>query len=125
LKIRALVSHINGEEVHYNKEDPRNIITLWDRSCCNHGKERGTDDKFSTFFHQDWYHSMLYRKTSPVMKHQWVHIDYMRNKKDMHFNKILEACDFHDITNLPQFLYNWNQEVSLSSTPLSSLTRKR
>jgi hypothetical protein len=24
----------------------------------------------------------------------------MRNKKDMHFNRILEACDLHDITNL-------------------------
>jgi hypothetical protein len=24
----------------------------------------------------------------------------MRAKKDMHFNRILEACDFHGITNL-------------------------
>jgi hypothetical protein len=29
-----------------------------------------------------------------------VHIDYMKNKKDMHFNRILEACDFHGITDL-------------------------
>jgi hypothetical protein len=46
-----------------------------------------------------------------VVKHPWVHIDYMRNKKYIHLNKILEACDFHDITDLLQFRYNWNQEV--------------
>jgi hypothetical protein len=54
---------------------------------------------------------MLYPKTSPMVRHQWVDIDYMRNKKDMHFNKILEACDFHGITDLLQFRHNWNQEV--------------
>jgi hypothetical protein len=35
----------------------------------------------------------------------------MRNKKDMHFNMILEACDLHGITNLLQFRHNWNHEV--------------
>jgi hypothetical protein len=35
----------------------------------------------------------------------------MRNKKGVHFNRILEACDLHDITNLLQFRYNWNQEI--------------
>jgi hypothetical protein len=64
LKIRALDYHINREEVDYNKEDPRNIITLWDKSCYNHSKERGIDEIFLTFFHQDWYHSVLYKKTS-------------------------------------------------------------
>jgi hypothetical protein len=34
----------------------------------------------------------------------------MRNKKGIHFNKILEACDFHGITDLLQFYHNWNQE---------------
>jgi hypothetical protein len=35
----------------------------------------------------------------------------MRNKKDMHFNMILETCDLHGITDLLQFRYNWNQEI--------------
>jgi hypothetical protein len=35
----------------------------------------------------------------------------MRNKKDMHFNRILEACDLHGITDLLQFRHNWNQEI--------------
>jgi hypothetical protein len=30
----------------------------------------------------------------------------MRAKKDMHFNKILEACDSHEITKLLQFKHN-------------------
>jgi hypothetical protein len=42
---------------------------------------------------------------------QWVHIDYMKSKRDMHFNRILEACEFHGITQLLSFWYNWNQEV--------------
>jgi hypothetical protein len=42
----------------------------------------------------------------------WVDVDYMRNKKDMHFNRILEACDFHGIIDLLQFRHNWNQKVS-------------
>jgi hypothetical protein len=35
----------------------------------------------------------------------------MRNKKDMHFNRILEACDMHGITDLLKFRHNWNQEI--------------
>jgi hypothetical protein len=33
------------------------------------------------------------------------------NKWDMHFNRILEACEFHGITQLMSFRHNWNQEV--------------
>jgi hypothetical protein len=46
-----------------------------------------------------------------VVKQQYVDIEYMRNKKDKHFNRILEACDLHGITDLVQFRYNWNQEI--------------
>jgi hypothetical protein len=31
--------------------------------------------------------------------------------KDMHFSRILEACDLHGITDLLQFRHNWNQEI--------------
>jgi hypothetical protein len=54
---------------------------------------------------------VLYPKTSPVVSHQWVDICYLRNKKDMHFNRILEAYHFHGIIYLLQFRHNWNQEV--------------
>jgi hypothetical protein len=74
-------------------------------------KERGTDERFWTFFHQDWYRSVLYLKSSPVVKQQYVDIEYLRNKNDMHFNMILEACDLHGITDLLKFRYNWNQEI--------------
>jgi hypothetical protein len=28
----------------------------------------------------------------------------------MHFNRVLEACDLHGITDLIQFMHNWNQK---------------
>jgi hypothetical protein len=67
---------------------------------------KGHDERFWTFFQQDWYHSVLYLKTTPAVKHQWVHLDYMKSKKDMHFNRVIEACEFHDITSLMTFHYN-------------------
>jgi hypothetical protein len=100
LKIRTPTVLINQEVVNYSKEDPMNLITHKNRTCYNSPKERGTDERFWTFFHQDWYLTVLYLKTSPMVRHQWVDIGYMRNKKDMHFNRILKACDFHGITDL-------------------------
>jgi hypothetical protein len=32
-------------------------------------------------------------------------------QEGMHFNRILEACEFHGISHLLQFSYNWNQEI--------------
>jgi hypothetical protein len=55
---------------------------------------------------------VLYLKSSPVIKQQYVDIEYMRNKNDMHFNMILEACDLHGISDLLQFRHNWNQEIN-------------
>jgi hypothetical protein len=54
---------------------------------------------------------VLYPKSSPVVKQQYVDIEYMRKKKYMHFNRVLEACDLHGITDLLQFRHNWNQEI--------------
>jgi hypothetical protein len=100
LKIRTPTVLTNREVVNYSKEHPMNMITLRSRTCYSSPKERGTDERFWTFFHLDWYLIVLYPKTSPMVRHQWVDIDYMRNKKDMHFNGILEACDFYGITDL-------------------------
>jgi hypothetical protein len=111
LKIRTPTILTDREVVNYSKEDPMNLITLQNRTCYNSPKERDTDERFWTFFHQDWYLTVLYPKTSPMVRHHWVDIDYMRNKKDIHFNRILEAYDFHGIIYLLQFKQNWNQEV--------------
>jgi hypothetical protein len=106
LKIWPLVVYTNCEEVNYSKEDPMNLITLCNSSCYNSHKENGTDERFWTFFHQYWYQSVLYPKTSHVVKYQWVHIDYMQNKKDIHFIRISKACDFYGITHLLLFHHN-------------------
>jgi hypothetical protein len=52
----------------------------------------------------------VYPKSSPVVKQQYIDIEYMRNK-DMHFNRVLEACNLHGITDLLQFRHNWNQKI--------------
>jgi hypothetical protein len=56
---------------------------------------------------KDWYGTVLFMKAKPVVLVQWVCFDYKRKKKKYAtFNGILEACDFHGITNLLQFWYN-------------------
>jgi hypothetical protein len=100
LKMYSPEIHTTREIVNYNKEDPLTMVHLCNKACYNLVKERGTDERFWTFFHQDWYRTVLYPKSSLVVKQQYADIDYMRNKKDMHFNRILKACDLHGITDL-------------------------
>jgi hypothetical protein len=94
------VIHTNREIVNYIKEDPMNVMHLYNKTCYNSSEERGTDERFWTFFDQDWYQTVLSLKSSPVVKQHHVDIEYMRNKKDMHFNKVLEASDLYGITDL-------------------------
>jgi hypothetical protein len=58
----------NREIMNYSKEDPMNVMHLCNKPCYSSSKERGTDERFWTFFHQDWYRTMLYPKSSPVVK---------------------------------------------------------
>jgi hypothetical protein len=119
----SLEIHTMWEIMNYSKEDPLNVVHLRNKACYNLVKERGTDERFWTFFHQDWYRTMLYLKSSPVVKQQYMDIEYMRNKKDMHFNMILVTCMVSLIcSNLGTTEI---KKSSSSSTPLSSMTRKR
>jgi hypothetical protein len=111
LKMYSPEIHTTREIVNCSKEDPLNVVHLHNKACYNLVKEWGIDERFWTFFHQDWYRIMLYPKSSPVVKQQYMDIEYKRNKKDMKFNRILEACDLHGITDLLQFRHNWNQEI--------------
>jgi hypothetical protein len=106
LQMHSPEIHTNWEIVNYNKEDPMNVMHLRNKPCYNSLKERCTDERFWTFFYQDWYWTVLYPKSSPVVKQQYDDIEYMRKKKDLHFNRVLEACDLHGITDLLQFRYN-------------------
>jgi hypothetical protein len=109
--MRAPEVQTNWEVVNYNKIDSSNIMKLHEIPCYNSSKERDTDERFWTFFHQDWYGTILTRKTKSVVPMQWINFDYMRKKKDANFNRILEACDFHGISNILQFQYNWKKEI--------------
>jgi hypothetical protein len=68
LKMHSPEIHTAREIVNYNKEDPLNAMHLRNKACYNLVKERGTDERFWTFFHQDWYRTVLYPKSSPVVK---------------------------------------------------------
>jgi hypothetical protein len=110
LRMHSSKIHTNREIMNYSKEDPMNVMHLHNKPYYRSSKERGTDERFWTFFYQDWYQTVLYLKSYPVVK-QYVDIEYMRNKNDMHFNRVLETCDLHGITDLLKFRYNWNQEI--------------
>jgi hypothetical protein len=111
LKMYPPVIHTNREIMNYNKENPMNVMHLRSKPCYSSSKERGTDERFWTFFHQDWYWTVLYSKSSLVVKQQYVDIEYMKNRKDMHFSRVLEACDLHGIIDQLHFKHNWNQEI--------------
>jgi hypothetical protein len=70
LKMHSLEIHTTREIVNYNKKDPLNVVHLHSKACYNLVKEWGIDERFWTFFHQDWYRIVFYPKTSPVVKHQ-------------------------------------------------------
>jgi hypothetical protein len=60
--------HTTREIVNYSMEDPLNVVHLRSKACYNLVKEWGTDERFRTFFHQDLYRTVLYPKSSPVVK---------------------------------------------------------
>jgi hypothetical protein len=100
LKMYPPMIHTNQEIVNYSKQDPMNVMHLRNKPYYSSSKERSTDERFWTFFHQDWYRTVLYLKSSPVVNQQYIDIEYMRNKKGMHFNRVLEACDLNGIIDL-------------------------
>jgi hypothetical protein len=71
--MHSLEIHIMREIVNYSKEDPLNVVHLCSKACYNLVKERGTDERFWTF-HQEWYRTVLYLKSSPMVKQQYVDI---------------------------------------------------
>jgi hypothetical protein len=68
LRMHSVKIHTNQEIMNYSKEDPMNVMHLRNKPCYNSSMERGTDERFWTFFHQDWYQTVLYSKLSPVVK---------------------------------------------------------
>jgi hypothetical protein len=84
--------HTNWEIMNYSKEDPMNVMHLCNKPYYNSSKERGTDERFWTFFHQDWYFKLVTCMVSLI-------------------------CSSLGTTGI--------KKSSLSSTQLSSMTRKR
>jgi hypothetical protein len=72
LKMYSPEIHTTREIMNYSKEDPMNVMHLCNKPFYNLVKERGTDERFWTFFHQDCYQTMLYPTSSLVVKQQYV-----------------------------------------------------
>jgi hypothetical protein len=53
LKMYPPEIHTNQKIMNYKKEDPMNVMYLRNKPCYSSSKERGTDERFWTFFHQD------------------------------------------------------------------------
>jgi hypothetical protein len=49
-------------------------------------------------------------KKTPVVESKWVNWDWME-KKDKHFRRVREACDFVELTDMLRFEHNWNTEI--------------
>jgi hypothetical protein len=56
---------------------------------CNYYETRrmSKDCRFWSYFHHDWYHSVLMPKKMPVVESKWVNWDWME-KKDTHFRRV-------------------------------------
>jgi hypothetical protein len=67
LKMRAPVVHTNQEVVNYNKIELTNIVEQRQISCYNKSMEKCIDEWFLTYFHQDWYGTVLSTKNKPVV----------------------------------------------------------
>jgi hypothetical protein len=50
LKMFPPMIHTNREIMNYSKEDPMNVMHLLNKPCYSSSKERGTDERFWTFF---------------------------------------------------------------------------
>jgi hypothetical protein len=77
------------EVVNYNKIESRRVAEIRQKACYSKPKERGIDERLWTFFHQDWYDTVLYHKSKLVVLVQWINFDNMRKKKDASFNRII------------------------------------
>jgi hypothetical protein len=44
LKMYPLMKHTNQDIVNYSKEDPMNVMHLFNKPCYSSSKERGTDE---------------------------------------------------------------------------------
>jgi hypothetical protein len=68
LKTYPPMIHTNREIMDYSTEDPKNVMHLCNKPFYSSSKERGADERFWTFFHQDWYRIVLYPKSSLLVK---------------------------------------------------------
>ena len=78
-------------------------------------EKEALDYRFYTWFQQDYYHSMVYerKKTQShiLSEHKWVDWKYMKEKKDVDFDQLIQVCKTRGVYKLLEDKYDWNEEV--------------
>jgi hypothetical protein len=80
--------------VNYMSEDSRTIITQRNTPCYECDKV-GSDPRFWSYFHADWYRSVHESKRTPVVPMQWTDWAFLEKHKKHYptFRDVIEMCE--------------------------------
>ena len=62
-------------------------------------------------FQQDFYNTVILKKSMISHEAQYVEWDYMARKNDVIFSEVIVACAHRRIKNLMGFKHSWNREI--------------
>jgi hypothetical protein len=96
------------------REDSQTIINQCNIPCYESTKE-GSDPRFWSYFHADWYQSVYESKQTLVVLMQWMDWTFLeKHKKSCPTVKdVIDMCDYHRLKKIMTFWYDWNEEVIL------------
>jgi hypothetical protein len=69
------------------------------------------DYRFHSLFQQDFYELVIMTKSKPVANSQWIDWDYIKNKHDPIFDRVIAACKAKHLRDILAFKKVWNNEV--------------
>ena len=84
---------------HFREVDPRMHL------------RESTDMRFWTFFHQDFYETVILPRKQPVLVMQWVDWKYMEKAKDSVLKEVVAACNDLNVKRIMGFKYPWCNEI--------------
>jgi hypothetical protein len=72
---------------------------------CYESDKVGSDPRFWSYFHADWYRSVYESKRTPAVPMQWTNLAFLeKHKKDCPaFRDVIEMCEYHGLNNIMAF----------------------
>ena len=75
-------------------------------------KSEGLERRFWCKFHEDFYSSVVMRKSrAPIVHCKYVDWKYYENMKDPFFNEAMAKCKEMGLYDIMGFRYDWNEEI--------------